>query len=225
MTRSVLTNQSETSPLLGNDSAYSGSEAIEGGPADASNADGNEDPSGVESMEDPTTLQLIIVMLGPYLGCFLSAMDSTIVATLSAPIATSFDSFSLLSWIGSAYLIANAAIQPISGRLTDIFSRRTGLIYANIFFAVGNLICGLAWTRWMMIFGRVIAGVGGGGLTAISTFLASDLVPLRRRGLWQGFGNVIYGIYYQNKAAFIANVETIYRCGSWTGRSRWRLGQ
>lgn len=47
--------------------------------------------------------------------------------------------------------------------------------------------------EWVMICGRVIAGIGGGGLTAISTFLASDLIPLRRRGLWQGFGNVVYG--------------------------------
>ena len=45
-----------------------------------------------------------------------------------------------------------------------------------------------------MILGRVVAGMGGGGLTAISTFVASDLVPLRRRGVWQGFGNVCYGL-------------------------------
>ena len=45
-----------------------------------------------------------------------------------------------------------------------------------------------------MIFGRVVAGMGGGGLTAISTFVGSDLVPLRRRGVWQGFGNISYGV-------------------------------
>lgn len=45
----------------------------------------------------------------------------------------------------------------------------------------------------MIILGRVVAGMGGGGLTAISTFVASDLVPLRKRGLWQGFGNICYG--------------------------------
>jgi MFS family permease len=36
--------------------------------------------------------------------------------------------------------------------------------------------------------------MGGGGLTAISTFLASDLVPLRKRGMWQGFGNLCFGL-------------------------------
>lgn len=67
-----------------------------------------------------------------------------------------------MSWLASAYLVANAAIQPISGKLTDIFSRGTGLVFANIFFAVGTLICGLAKTEGVMIFGRVVAGLGGG---------------------------------------------------------------
>lgn len=225
MTRSVQANQSETSPLLAKDNANSGSGTIEREIADASNANGNEDQPEVQPTEDPTTLQLLIVMSGPWLGCFIAAMDGTIVATLSAPISTSFNSLSLLSWIGSAYLISNAAIQPISGRLTDIVSRRIGLIHSNIIFALGNLICGFARTEWVMIFGRVIAGIGGGGLGAIATFLASDLVPLRRRGLWQGFGNVIYGIYDQKYVKFIANVETIFRCGSWTRCSQWRLDQ
>lgn len=44
-----------------------------------------------------------------------------------------------------------------------------------------------------MIAGRVVAGMGGGGLMAISTFVASDLVPLRKRGVVQGWGNVCYG--------------------------------
>ena len=121
-------------------------------------------------------------------------MDSTIIATLLAPISTSFASFYSLSWLASAYLIANAACQPLSGRLTDIFSRRSGLLFSNTFFALGTLICGLAASEGMIIAGRVIAGIGGGGLTAISTFVASDLVPLRKRGLWQGIGNICWGL-------------------------------
>lgn len=45
-----------------------------------------------------------------------------------------------------------------------------------------------------MIAGRVVSGMGGGGLSAISTFVSSDLVPLRRRGLWQGYGNIVFGL-------------------------------
>jgi MFS family permease len=124
----------------------------------------------------------------------MAALDSTIIATLVTPISTAFSSFSALSWLASAYLIANAACQPLSGRLTDIFSRRSGLLFSNVFFGIGTLICGLSTSAGMIIAGRVIAGMGGGGLGAISTFVASDLIPLRRRGLWQGIGNICWGL-------------------------------
>ena len=136
--------------------------------------------------DEPTTGRLLVVMGSIWLGCFLAALDSTVIATLSAPISASFHSLSLLPWLASAYFIANAALQPISGRLTDILGRRAGLVFSNIFFAAGNLICGYARDEKTMILGRVISGIGGGGLTAISTFVGSDLVPLRKRGLWQG---------------------------------------
>lgn len=90
-------------------------------------------------------------------------------------------------------MISLAACQPLSGRLTDIYSRRWGLIFSNVFFALGNLLCGVAPSDWVMILGRVIAGIGGGGLLSISTFTTSDLVPLLNRGLWQGLGNICFG--------------------------------
>jgi MFS family permease len=143
--------------------------------------------------EEISTQRLVVTLSAIYVGVFLGALDSTVIATLSAPISTSFNSLSLLSWLASSYLIANAACQPLSGRLTDIFSRRTGLVVSNILFAAGNLICGLAADEWSMIAGRVVAGMGGGGLMAISTFVASDLVPLRKRGVIQGIGNLCFG--------------------------------
>lgn len=184
---------SETSPLLG---ARNGEVTTNDEPRQEGNTGvvgDSQDENVVPFAEEPTTAKLLLVMGSIWCGCFLAALDSTIVATLSAPISASFDSLSLLSWLASAYFIANAALQPLSGRLTDIFSRRTGLIFSNIFFAAGNLICGLATNESVMIFGRVIAGMGGGGLTAISTFVGSDLIPLRRRGVWQGMGNICYG--------------------------------
>lgn len=118
----------------------------------------------------------------------------TIIATLTTPISSEFKSLSLLSWLASGYLIANAAGQPLAGKLTDIFSRRSGLILSNILFGGGCLVCGLATNQYAMIVGRVISGIGGGGLNAISTMVTSDLVPLRSRGLWQGFANVTFGL-------------------------------
>lgn len=143
--------------------------------------------------DDVSFTKLALIMGTAWFGVFLGAIDSTIIATLSGPIASEFHSLSLLSWLATAYLISNAACQPISGRLTDIFGRGPGLIFSNIFFAVGNLVCGVAKDEYTMILGRVVAGIGGGGLMSISTFLASDLIPLRKRGIAQGIGNICYG--------------------------------
>jgi len=185
---SITDSPSETSPLLENGRTPPD---VEANPSGSHN---NPDKDVVPLPDEPSSLALLTVMSGTWLGSFLAALDSTIIATLSAPISASFSSLSLLAWLASAYFIANAALQPLSGRLTDILSRRWGLVFSNVMFAAGNLICGFAEREWVMIFGRVVAGAGGGGLTAISTFVGSDLVPLRRRGVCQGFGNISYGL-------------------------------
>ncbi|KAF2726187.1 putative major facilitator superfamily transporter [Polychaeton citri CBS 116435] len=151
------------------------------------------DANSAPVADEPSTLKLALTMSSMWLSTFFAALDSTVVATLSGTISNDFDSFTLFSWLASGYLIANAAIQPLSGKLTDIYGRRAGLIFASTFFAIGTLMCGLAQEQWVIILGRVIAGAGGGCLNTISTFIGSDLIPLRRRGVWQGIGNIVYG--------------------------------
>lgn len=158
-----------------------------------SNGDDQQEEETTVLAEEVSFSRLCLIMGITYFGVFLGAIDSSIIATLSAPISSDFQSLSLLSWLATAYLVSNAACQPISGRLTDIFGRGPGLVFSNVFFAAGNLICGLAQSSSVMILGRVVAGIGGGGLMSISTFLGSDLIPLRSRGVVQGIGNICYG--------------------------------
>jgi predicted MFS family arabinose efflux permease len=82
--------------------------------------------------------------------------------------------------------------QPLSGKLTDIFGRRTGFLFCLMLFGVGNLVCGLGRSKATIILGRALAGIGGGGCNSITTFISSDLIPLRRRGVWHGMGMLVY---------------------------------
>ena len=109
------------------------------------------------------------------------------------PISSSFSSLKTLSWIGSAYLIGQSVTQPLSGRLTDIFGRREGLLLCNVVFGLGTLLCGVAPSEAVLIAGRTIAGFGGGAMVTICMFVAGDLVPLRKRGVLQGIGNIVIG--------------------------------
>lgn len=181
---------SETTPLLGG----SNGKTVTAPRSSPHEGDDEQEEEEVTVLaEEATGTRLVLTLGTAYVGVFLGAVDSSVMATLSGPIASEFRALGLLSWLATAYLIANAACQPLSGRLTDVFGRGPGLVFSNVLFAAGNLICGVAGDETTMIVGRVVAGVGGGGLMSISTFLASDLVPLRKRGVVQGIGNIAYG--------------------------------
>lgn len=77
--------------------------------------------------------------------------------------------------------------------MSDIFGRKECLLFAYVVFALGSLGCGLAGDIWQLIVARAVAGIGGGGMNAVVSILLSDIVPLRERGIWQGYMNIIFG--------------------------------
>ncbi|KAL8676285.1 MAG: hypothetical protein Q9186_007185 [Xanthomendoza sp. 1 TL-2023] len=180
----------ENSPLLPNKHSYNDGGHRSSSHGSLSNKAKTPQPRGTT----PEKRDLICIMISLWVGNFTAGLDGTVMATLAAPIATSFNSLSLLAWLATGYLIGQAATQPLSGKLTDIFSRQWGLVVSNCMFALGNLICGLAKDEWTMILGRIISGIGGGCLNSISTIVVSDLIPLRQRALWQGLSNVFWGL-------------------------------
>jgi MFS family permease len=86
--------------------------------------------------------------------------------------------------------------QPLSGHLTDIYGRRKGLIVCYTLFVIGTLLCGLAPVFGVFLFGRLLQGMGGGAIVSITSFVETDLIPLCKRALIEGFGNIYYGIVF-----------------------------
>jgi MFS family permease len=76
--------------------------------------------------------------------------------------------------------------------MSDLFGRKTALCSSFGLFALGCLWCGLARSMEELIAARAFAGIGGGGMTPVVAILLSDIVPLRDRGTWQGYNNIVY---------------------------------
>jgi MFS family permease len=138
--------------------------------------------------------QLISIISSLYIGGFLSALDTTVVTTLLSTIASDINAVSQMSWIATSYLLSCSAFQPLYGKLSDIFGRKPLLIFSNVMFALGCLISGYCHNLVGLSVGRFVTGIGGGGLTSLSVITVSDLVPLRKRGVYQGFGNIVFGL-------------------------------
>jgi len=149
-------------------------------------------PSAVAQAEPPRRADLYVVLTGMWIGTFLAALDGTIVATVLSTIGSEFGKSNEIAWLGTSYLLTQTAFQPLYGRFSDIFGRKAATLFASGIFLVGSLACGFAQTFPQLIAARAFAGIGGGGLTTMSSIVTSDLVSLRERGTYQGLGNVVY---------------------------------
>ncbi|KAF7308584.1 MFS drug transporter [Mycena chlorophos] len=140
--------------------------------------------------------KLLPVFLGLALCVVVSTLDSVIVATALPTISSAFNAGSVVSWVPSAYLLTSTCFQPLYGRFSDIFGRKSALALAMSLFMAGNLVAGFSKTIVQMIVFRGVAGAGGGGLVSMMQIVVSDLVSLRERGKYQGIIGGVVAIGY-----------------------------
>ncbi|KAL8717365.1 MAG: hypothetical protein Q9225_005384 [Loekoesia sp. 1 TL-2023] len=126
------------------------------------------------------------------IGIFLSAADQTLIVTMYGKIGSDLKALNKTSWVSTAYFLTLTSFQPLYGKLSDIFGRKSALLFGYAIFGIGCLFCGLSRDMNELIAARAFAGIGGGGMTTVVSILMSDIVPLRERGTWQGIINIIY---------------------------------
>ncbi|KAI0886478.1 MFS general substrate transporter [Annulohypoxylon maeteangense] len=121
--------------------------------------------------------------------CLLSlstSIESTIVTTALPKIVDDIDMGSKYVWVGNAFLLASAVVQPFIGQLANVFGRRWPLLIVTACFTLGSGIAGGATNAGMMIGGRTVQGLGSGGIYVLIDIVVSDLVPLQERAQYVG---------------------------------------
>jgi EmrB/QacA subfamily drug resistance transporter len=132
--------------------------------------------------ESLTHRQIMLALSGLMVGMFIAAIDQTIVATAIPAMVSDLGGIRYLSWIIVGYLLTSTASTPLWGKIGDLFGRRRMFQVSIVVFLVGSLICAAAPTMLLLIIGRLVQGVGGGGLYALCFGIVGDLVPPRQRG-------------------------------------------
>lgn len=102
----------------------------------------------------------------------------------------------------SGFLLGYIAMLPLIGRIADIRGRLPVLVGALVVFGLGSLVTAAAYDLPSVVVGRLLQGVGAGGLLPPTLALVADLYPPRRRGVPLGvvgavqeFGNVVGPVY------------------------------
>ena len=117
------------------------------------------------------------------IATFMEVLDTSIANVALPHIAGSVGaSQEEATWVLTSYLVASAVILPISGWLSNRFGRKRFYMTCVVMFTLSSLLCGLAPTLPLLIFARILQGLGGGGLAPSEQAILADTFSIEKRG-------------------------------------------
>jgi len=149
----------------------------------------NAGPLTHETFHAPFNPWLIAIVAT--LATFMEVLDTSI-ANVSLPhIAGNLGaSVNDSTWVLTSYLVANAIVLPASAWISAAIGRRNYYMLSVALFAVSSFLCGIAPNLGMLVFFRLLQGIGGGGLQPITQAILVDTFPPKMRGM----GMAVYGL-------------------------------
>jgi len=137
-------------------------------------------PAGRSQTKSAVNPWLIAVTVT--LATFMELLDTSI-ANVSLPhiaggLAVSYDES---TWVLTSYLVANAVVLPLSAWLSRVFGRKNYYMTCVALFVASSFLCGIAPSLGLLIFFRVLQGVGGGGLAPVEQAILVDTFPGAKR--------------------------------------------
>ena len=116
------------------------------------------------------------------LATFMEVLDTSIANVALPHIAGNLSiSQDEATWVLTSYLVANAIILPISAWLPTKFGRKRFYMTCVVMFGVSSLMCGLAPNLPVLVFFRILQGLGGGGLAPTEQAILADTFAPEKR--------------------------------------------
>ncbi len=135
-----------------------------------------------------------LVLAACLMATFVSAIESTIIATAMPTIVSELGGFELFSWVFTIFLLAQAVSIPIYGRLADMFGRKKVFFFGVGLFLTGSILCGFAWALVPLICFRAIQGLGAGAVQPIAATILGDIYTPSERAHVQGLISSVFGV-------------------------------
>jgi MFS transporter, DHA2 family, multidrug resistance protein len=106
----------------------------------------------------------ITVTLATFMELLDTAIANVALPHIAGGLAVSADES---TWVLTSYLVSNAVVLPLSAWLSRLFGRKRYYMICVTLFTISSLLCGFAPSLGMLIFFRVLQGIGGGGLAPV----------------------------------------------------------
>jgi DHA2 family multidrug resistance protein len=123
-----------------------------------------------------------IIALVVSLATFMTVLDTSIANVALRHIAGSLAaSIDESTWIITSYLVSTAVVLPLSGWLSSVIGRKRFYMLCVATFTVSSILCGLVSNLSVLIFFRVLQGLGGGGMAPSEQTILADTFPQAKR--------------------------------------------
>ncbi len=126
---------------------------------------------------------MIRVAMVVLVGAFMSILDTTIVNValdrLTLDLGTDF---AHIQWVVTGYMLAMAAVIPLSGWIATRVGPKRVFIFALTLFTAASALCGLAWSLESLVGFRILQGAGGGLLMPVGQAMLAQAAGPRRMG-------------------------------------------
>ena len=150
-------------------------------------------PESAATAEPMTHREVMEALSGLLLAMFVAMLSSTVVTNALPRIVTDLDGTqSGYTWVVVSTLLAMTATTPIWGKLADLFSKKLLVQSALVIYSLGSLIAAAAPSMSVLIGGRVVQGLGVGGLTALVQVVIASMVSPRERGRYSGYIGAVF---------------------------------
>ena len=138
--------------------------------------------------------RVLVIFFGLILGILMAALDQTIVAAALPTIAGELNGLKLISWIITAYLLAQTISMPLYGKVGDFIGRKRAFQLAIVIFLAGSVLSGIAQSMGMLIAFRTVQGIGAGGLMIGAQSIMAEVVSARHRGRYMSVMMPMIGV-------------------------------
>lgn len=154
----------------------------------------SESDSGSARWRDILTREHGVSLAVVCLGVWLHAADSLLVSTMMPAIVAEIGGIALMSWTVALYEIGSIVAGAASGLLALRYALRRPMAAAACLFAAGCMLSALAPEMWILLAGRLLQGLGGGGLMALSFVSVSLLFPKRLMARAMGAVSTVWAV-------------------------------
>ena len=153
-----------------------------------------QEPPAEDEIVYPTGIKVWMAFVSLCTVSLLFGLDLAIVAATIPSLTNYFKSVEDIGWYSSAYSLMTASFTISYGKLYSLMSMKKVYITSICIFEVGSLMCTVATSSPLFIFGRAVAGIGAAGIGSGSYVILSRLFPRHKRPKWitvMGFAQML----------------------------------